>query len=321
MSNSIGAINKINLEIGPIIKGLLDDPEVIEIMLNQDGVIWAERLGKDAEEVGTMDAWRAKSFIGTVAVMTGTIINDQKPSLSCELPLDGSRFQAAIPPISTAPVFSIRKHMIKSLSLADYVTQGAMTKAQLEAIERAVIDWNDVYKPKKNILIAGSTGSGKTTLANAVIGCISETTPEDRLLILEDTREIRCRSRNHVSLKAIKGVIDLDGLLTDTLRYRPDRIIVGEVREPKPTLTMLMAWNTGHPGGVATIHANSAIDALMRVEKLVSVVSSSSQKDLIASVIDTVIFIARVAGNRMVKEVVNVKGHSNGHYLIEEVGA
>src|SRR5690554_1987792 len=104
----IGGLGKLNLDIGPVIKGLLDDPWVIEIMLNQDGIIWAERLGKDSEEVGTMEAWRAKSFIGTVAIMAGTFINDQKPTLSCELPLDGSRFQAALPPVTTAPVFAIR---------------------------------------------------------------------------------------------------------------------------------------------------------------------------------------------------------------------
>ncbi len=319
-SKSTGGLGKLNLDMGPVIKGLLDDPAVIEIMLNEDGILWAESFGAPAKEAGSMDAWRAKAFIGTVAVMTGTVINDLKPTLSCELPIDGSRFQAAIPPVSAAPVFSIRKHMIQPLSLADYITQGVMSKFQREAIEQAVFDPNDAHKPKKNILIAGGTGSGKTTLANAVIGHISEATPSDRLMILEDTREIRCRSKNHVSLKAIKGVIDLDELLTDTLRYNPDRIIVGEVRDPKPTLTMLMAWNTGHPGGVATIHANSAIDALMRVEKLVSVVSSSSQKDLVASVIDTIIFVARVAGKPSVREVVNVKGHSNGHYLIEEAG-
>lgn len=310
-------LDKLRRECRPI-QNLLDDPRVIEIMLNADGCVWAEWLGQDPVDVGRMDLLKAKSLVGTVASLAGTVINHDKPRLSCEFPLDNSRFEAMFPPVSTAPIFSIRKHLIETLSLEDYVQQGVMTKRQKEAIQRATSGTNGY--DKKNIVIAGSTGSGKTTLANAIIRYISEAHPLERLLILEDTREIQCNSRNYIALKAIDGLIDTSGLLSSTLRFRPDRILVGEVREAAPTLAMLKAWNTGHPGGLVTVHANSAVHALTRIETLISEVSMSPQKDLIADAVGLVIFIARIDGMRIVKEVAEVKGHMNGHYMIEEIG-
>lgn len=306
------AIEKLQREVGPVVRGLLDDPEVIEIILNQDGILWVERLGRDMEEVGTMLPRQAEQLMGTVAKLMETVINADRPILECELPLDGSRFEAMLPPVVAAPVFSLRKQPVKVFSLQDYVGQGAMTPLQKEVIEQAVME-------EKNILVAGGTGSGKTTFTNAVIRHISETLPAVRLVILQDTRELQCRSKNFTDLKAIRGIVDMTGLLMHTMRLRPDRIIVGEVRDGA-ALAMLKAWNTGHPGGIATVHSNSAEDALMRVESLVAEASPAPQINLVSRTVNLVVYIERREGKRTIKEIIKVTGHENGRYLTERVG-
>lgn len=302
---------KLRRELGPVVGGLLDDPDVIEIILNQDGNLWAERLGRDMERVGTMLAWQAKAMMGTVASLMETVINGTNPILECELPLDGSRFEGMLPPVVPAPVFSIRKRAVKIFSLKDYVDQGIMTHPQRALIETAIRDRN-------NILIAGGTGSGKTTLANAAIRHIAEVCPKDRLVIIEDTRELQCKSENFSSLKSTQE-ISMSDLVRSTLRLRPDRVIVGEVRDGA-ALAMLNVWNTGHEGGVATVHANSAELALMRLEQLVSQVSKSTQKELIGETVHMVVYIERRDGKRRVSELVRVNGYENGRYVTRRIG-
>lgn len=305
------AIEKAKRELGPVL-GLLEDPEVIEIILNQDGVLWVERLGRDMEEAGTMVAWQATELMGTIAKMMGTIINSDHPILECELPMDGSRFEGMIPPVVPAPVFSMRKHATRVFSLQDYVDQKIMTMGQKQVLEEAI-------KQEQNILVAGGTGSGKTTLTNALILHISQTLPKTRLVILEDTRELQCRSKNYTALKVIPGIVDMLGLLMHSMRLRPDRIIVGEVRSGA-ALALLKAWNTGHPGGIATLHANSAEDTLLRLEGLVGEASSSPQKQLIARTINMVVHIARRDGKRRVREIAKVQGYEKGRFVMEKVG-
>lgn len=304
-------LDKLTRELGPTVLGLLNDPEVIEIVLNHDGKLWTERLGRDMEQVGVMDSWQAKTMMGTVAKLMETVINSDNPIIECELPLDGSRFEGMLPPVVPAPVFAIRKHLIKVLELQDYVNQGIMTSRQKEAISTATI-------ARENILIAGGTGSGKTTLTNAVIRHISVEASTERLVILEDTRELQCKSKNFTSLKTAKS-ISMTNLLMYTMRLRPDRIIVGEVRDGA-ALAMLKAWNTGHSGGVATLHANSANAALLRLEQLILETSPTAHRELIAEAVHVVVYIERCAGKRTVKEVVRLRGYENGRYITESIG-
>jgi|SRR5687768_148829 len=302
---------KLKRELGPVVMRLLDDPEVIEIILNHDGKLWAERLGRDMEKVGTMLPWQAKAMMGTVAFLMETVINGENPILECELPLDGSRFEAMLPPVVPSPVFAIRKRAIQVFSLKDYVEQGVMTHAQRALIETAIRDRN-------NILIVGGTGSGKTTLTNAAIRHIAEASPNDRLVIIEDTRELQCESANFAPLKVTRD-IDMTGLLMSTMRLRPDRIIVGEVRDGA-ALALLKAWNTGHEGGVATLHANSSEAALIRLENLISETSSTPQRELIAEAIHVIVYIERKEGKRRIREVARVEGYDGNRYLIRQIG-
>src|SRR5687768_14913404 len=240
---------KIKRELGRDICALLDDPAVSEIMLNPSGELWVERLAQPIELIGHMDAPQAESLIGTIASNIQEAVTATKPNLECELPLDGSRFSALIPPIVEGPAFTIRKRAIMVFTLQDYVNQGIMTTSQRVAIEDAV-------RNKKNILVVGGTGSGKTTLTNAVIRCMADFTPHERLVIMEDTRELQSFSRNVVPMRSSDD-FNMAQLLKATLRFRPDRILVGEVRDGA-AWSLLQAWNTGHPGGIATVHGNSA---------------------------------------------------------------
>lgn len=297
--------------LGPEICDLLDDPTVIEIMLNPSGELWIERLGCPMEQFGRMDANQAELLLGNIASQLNEQINAQFPILECELPLDGSRFEGMLPPVVTGPTFTIRKKAIAVFSLDDYLTQGIMTQAQRRAIEYAVL-------MKQNMLIVGGTGSGKTTLTNAVIRAIVDACPADRIVILEDTRELQCDAKNAVLLRAVDHA-DMTRLLKATMRLRPDRILVGEVRD-KAAHALLKAWNTGHPGGVATLHANSALAGLTRMEQLVKESVTTPMPELIAEAVDLIVFIEKHQGSRRIKEIVRVNGYDGKGYITESVG-
>lgn len=301
---------KLRRELGPQILSWLADPTVIEIMLNPDGKLWVERLGLPMEACGEMASSQAESLMATVASTLKTQITAQEPVLECELPLDGSRFEALIPPIVSRPVFTIRKKAIEVFSLADYVAKGIMTEAQREAIAAAV-------RQRRNILVVGGTGSGKTTLTNAIIRHMSEVAPQHRLVIIEDTGELQCSAENVVQLRAVEHV-SMTRLIKATMRLRPDRILVGEVRDGA-ALDLLKVWNTGHPGGVATLHANSAQAGLTRTEQLVAEATSAPMQALIAEAIDLVVFIEKVVEKtkeiRRIGDVVSVNGHDGQRYL------
>jgi type IV secretion system protein TrbB len=307
------AINKLKVEFGPEICHLFADDRVIEIMLNPDGSLWVERLGEDMEQFGTMPPVQAECLVGTLAALNHSVVTKETPSLSCELPKEfgGARFQGAIPPVVEGPTFTIRKKAIAVFSLQDYVDRGIMAQGQREVIELGV-------RERKNILIAGGTGSGKTTLTNAVIKYISDSCPKDRIMILEDTAELQCSVKNKVVMKTSE-VMSLTALVKGTLRYRPDRILVGEVRDGA-ALDLLMAWNTGHPGGVCTLHSNSALSALSRVEQMIALVSVGPMQQTIAEAVDLVIYIEKCSGSRRVKELMRVDGFDGQRYLTQQVG-
>lgn len=164
----------------------------------------------------------------------------------------------------------------------------------------------DAIKKRKNILVVGGTGSGKTTFTNAIIDSIVRIHPNHRLIIIEDTAEIQCAAKNKLTLRATEETSMLR-LLKATMRLRPDRILIGEVRG-KEALDLLKAWNTGHPGGVATVHASSAKGGLIRMEQLIAESAAAQMKELIAEAVDIVVFIEKTATSRQIKEVIEVTG-------------
>ncbi len=298
---------KLRRELGSTVLALLDEPDVIEIMLNPDGQLWVERFGQPMEPVGEMSPSQAESLMATIASGLNTVITRENPILECELPLDGSRFEALIPPVVSAPVFTIRKKASKVFTLDEYVEAGIMTHPQKRVIEKAV-------EGRKNILIVGGTGSGKTTLTNAVIDYMTQASPDHRLVIIEDTAEIQCQAENAVILRATDQV-DMLRLLKATMRLRPDRILVGEVRGME-ALTLLKAWNTGHPGGVCTVHANSALSGLIRLEQLVAEATQAPMKALIGEAVDLVVSIEKTASGRQMKDMIGVHGFNGERYNV-----
>ncbi|MGB9165342.1 MAG: P-type conjugative transfer ATPase TrbB [Rhodomicrobium sp.] len=301
---------KLERELGDPVIGALRDASVIEIMLNPDGGLWVERFGRPMARLGEMPPHQAEAAMATLAAIHRTTITRQSPILECELP-DGSRFEGLIPPVVAGPSFCIRKRASRIFTLDDYVASGAMTLRQRELIREAALD-------HQNILIVGGTGSGKTTLVNAVIHLIAEEFPHERLLILEDTAEIQCAAPNRV-FKRTTDAIDLRRLLRSTMRYRPDRIIVGEVRGGE-CLDLLKAWNTGHPGGVATVHANDAPGGLIRLENLVAEATPAPMHKTIAAAIDLIAVIAKTsacAAGRQVQGLLRVRGHDGRDYVTQ----
>ncbi|RWJ45268.1 MAG: P-type conjugative transfer ATPase TrbB [Mesorhizobium sp.] len=301
-------IRKLQEALGDQLCVALDDATVVEIMLNPDGRLFVERLGHGVAPAGEMSAATAEVVIGSVAHALHSEADDDRPIVSGELPIGGHRFEGLLPPVVSAPTFTIRRRASRLIPLDDYVKAKVMTTCQSDIIRNAIAS-------RLNVVISGGTGSGKTTLANAVIAEIVETAPEDRILILEDTAEIQCAAQNAVALHT-SDTIDMGRLLKSTMRLRPDRIIVGEVRDGA-ALTLLKAWNTGHPGGVTTIHSNSAMSALRRLEQLTAEASQQPMQEVIAEAVDLVVSIERTGRGRRVRDVVHVERFEGGRYKTE----
>lgn len=301
-------VRKLREAMGSTICNTLDDALVVEIMLNPDGQLFVERIGEPMTSAGKLAPQAAETIIGTVAHALGTEANLNRPIISGELPIGGHRFEGLLSPIVAAPVFTIRKRATRVFPLDSYVRDKIMTEYQASVIRNAV-------ENRMNIIVAGGTGTGKTTLTNAVIEEIVRLTPDQRLVILEDTAEIQCAAENAVALHTTDAA-DMARLLKSTMRLRPDRIIVGEVRDGA-ALTLLKAWNTGHPGGIATIHANNALSALTRLEQLTAEVSLNPMPEIIGEAVDLVISIERTPKGRRVRDLLLVEGFRNGQYRIE----
>jgi type IV secretion system protein VirB11 len=272
--------------MGPEIAAALADPEVIEVMVNPDGALRLDRLGSGRCDTGTLlDPAQVERIIRLVASHGRTEVHGTSPIVSAELPPHGSgageRFEGLLPPVATGPCFSIRKPATRHYSLGDYVSDGIMSPDEARLLSLAVVE-------RRNILVAGGTSSGKTTLANALLGELAER--DERVILIEDTHELQCPAADTVALRTRSGVVSMADLVRSTLRLRPDRIVIGEVRGAE-ALDMLKAWNTGHPGGVATVHANSAVAALYRLEQLVQEAVAIVPKRLIAESIDVIAFI------------------------------
>ncbi len=300
-------VRKLEEALGDSLCATLADPGVVEIMLNPDGRLFVERLGQGIAAAGELSCAAAETVIGSVAHALQIDVDVDQPIVSGELPIGGHRFEGLLPPVVARPSFTIRRRASRLIPLDDYVSSGVMAEWQARTISEAVAS-------RLNIVISGGTGSGKTTLANAVVHQITKVAPNDRLVILEDTAEIQCAAENAVFLHTT-GSVDMARLLKSTMRLRPDRIVVGEVRDGA-ALTLLKAWNTGHPGGVATIHANSALSSLRRLEQLTAEASQQPMHQVIGEAVDLIVSIERTPLGRRVRDIIAVERFSDGDYQV-----
>jgi type IV secretion system protein VirB11 len=286
----------------------LEEPAVIEVMLNPDGRLWVDRLGEGLAATDClMSAADGERIIRLVAHHVGAEVHTGAPRVSAELPDGGERFEGLLPPVVAAPSFAIRKPAVAVFTLADYVSAGIMDAWQAEALGAAVAG-------RKNILVAGGTSTGKTTLTNALLAEVSSS--PDRVVLIEDTRELQCAAPNLVSLRTKDGVATLSDLVRSALRLRPDRIPIGEVRGAE-ALDLLKAWGTGHPGGIGTIHAGSALGTLRRLEQLIQESVVTVPRALIAETIDVIAVLVRDGAGRRLAELAEVRALDvSGEYVL-----
>jgi type IV secretion system protein VirB11 len=304
-------LRRLHADLGPLVLEALSDPHTVEVLLNADGTLWQERLGEPLREIGAMGAWQAESLLRAVAAWLNVVVTRESPLIEGELP-DGSRFAGQMPPVVSAPCFAIRKRASSVYTLGQYVDAGIMTLAQADLIRQAV-------KGRRNVVITGGVGTGKSTLVNAVLADISRQYPDERILVLEDTVELQVSSRNVVAYRTSETV-DMRRLIRMTLRMRPDRIIVGEVRGPE-ALDLLVAWNLGHEGGISTLHANHAKAALSRLRLLVSMHPDAPDpiEPLIAEARPLLIHLTRAPGGRVLREVISVEGYGPDGYHFDSL--
>ncbi len=285
--------------LGGAIAEWLADPSVIEIMLNPDGRLWVDRLAAGITDSGILlSAADGERIIRLVAHHVGVEVHGGAPRVSAELPEGGERFEGLLPPVVAAPTFAIRKPAVAVFTLSDYVSSGIMGMGAAEALKRGVAD-------RLNILVAGGTGTGKTTLTNALLAEVAKTS--DRVVLIEDTRELQCASPNLVAMRTKDGVASLSDLVRSSLRLRPDRIPIGEVRGAE-ALDLLKAWGTGHPGGIGTIHAGSALGALRRMEQLIQEAVITVPRALLAETIDLIAVLVRDGAGRRLSDLARVDG-------------
>jgi P-type conjugative transfer ATPase TrbB len=298
--------------LGPAIAAFLEDPAIVEVMLNPDGRLWIDRLSTGLADTGErLSAADGERIVRLVAHHVGAEVHAGAPRVSAELPETGERFEGLLPPVVAAPAFAIRKPAVAVFTLDDYAAAGIMTPAQAVLLRRAVAE-------RRNILVAGGTSTGKTTLTNALLLEVAKTA--DRVVLIEDTRELQCQAPNLVALRTKDGVVSLSDLVRSSLRLRPDRIPIGEVRGAE-ALDLLKAWGTGHPGGIGTIHAGTGIGALRRLEQLIHEAVITVPRALIADTINVVAVLTGRGSERRLSELVEVTGLGQaGDYAISPAG-
>jgi type IV secretion system protein TrbB len=294
--------------LGTAIAGFLEDPQVVEVMLNPDGRLWIDRLSEGLADTGErLSAADGERIVRLVAHHVGVEVHVRSPRVSAELPETGERFEGLLPPVVAAPTFAIRKPAVAVFTLQDYVAANIMSADQAMILVQAVTD-------RRNILVAGGTSTGKTTLTNALLAEVSKSS--DRIVLIEDTRELQCAAPNLVAMRTKDGVASLSDLVRSSLRLRPDRIPIGEVRGAE-ALDLLKAWGTGHPGGIGTIHAGSAIGALRRLEQLIQEAVVTVPRALIAETIDLIAVLSGRGSARRLTELAQIEGlNTDGDYHV-----
>lgn len=299
---------------GPIIDELLRDPAITDIMRNADGNLWCVKHGRGRFRVGELSAQRAESLIRQIASHMGADATREQPTVSGILPGTNARFQGVLPPVSQQPIFAIRKPAQVVYTLDDFVRDQILSARGADALRQAI-------ENRMNLLIAGATGSGKTTLGNA---CLAEPAfCRDRVVLIEDTRELQCSADDRVELVAppLLPNMPMEELVRTTLRLFPGRIVIGEVRGPE-ALTMVKAWGTGHPGGLCTIHANGPRDALYRLEDLIGEVTVTMPRRSIVRAVNLIVFIERdpnIAPGRRVTGMTRPALGPGGDYVFEDL--
>jgi P-type conjugative transfer ATPase TrbB len=298
--------------LGPAIAAWLEDPSVVEVMLNPDGRLWIDRLSSGLVETEErLAATEGERIVRLVAHHVGAEVHPGSPRVSAELPETGERFEGLLPPVVVAPTFAIRKPAVAVFTLEDYAVAGIMTVGQAVMLREAVVS-------RRNILVAGGTSTGKTTLANALLAEVAKTS--DRVVLIEDTRELQCRAANLVALRTKDSVASLSDLVRSSLRLRPDRIPIGEVRGAE-ALDLLKAWGTGHPGGIGTIHAGTAVGALRRLEQLIQEAVVTVPRALIAETIDLIAVLSGRGVARRLTELAQVDGlGADSDYALSPAG-
>ena len=283
---------------------LLQDENIFEVYINPDGKVWTDSF-RGREFTGMIvSAAQVKQIILNVAALTNQLVTDEKPALDAEIPcneyFDKCRFEGNLPGIVLSPTLNIRKHPKKIFTLEDYVEQGILTENQREIIIRAIHD-------KKNIIAAGGTKSGKTTLLNALLAEISKL--NDRVILIEDTPELQCTAADCVSMRTMR-TFSMSDCLRSVLRMTPDRIVVGEVRGGE-ALALLDAWSTGHGGGCSTVHSNSAKDTLLRLENMTARVSQNPQQATIGQAVNLIVYLKYLGKKRIVEDIIEVNGYNS----------
>jgi type IV secretion system protein VirB11 len=319
-ASALRVLRMLETAMGPTIASLLKDPEVIEIRCNADGRIYADWFDRPSSFTGeTLSAPMATQVICIVADAVDAIVGPaaMRFILDAEFPHQGFRFHGDLPPVVPAPCFNIRKRPPRIIALTEYVSAGILTEEQREVIVRAVRD-------RLNILVVGGTKTGKTTLTNAIIDEVRDL--HQRVATIEKVLELQVRAKEWHSYRVIEGVHEAPQLVEGCLRVAPDRIIVGEVRGAEIN-SMLDAWGTGHPGGICTIHSDTAtpVQALRRVETLIRKSGQVPIPELIADTIHLIVPIQALEVQtpegrrfrRVVPEIARVRGFEAGQYRFE----
>ena len=299
--------------LGDTVLAALVDPLVLEILANPDGRVILDRAGEGRRDTGTRLSAEARDrAVRLVADYVGAVVTRDDPRLAGVLPSTGERFQGLLPPLAPGPAFSIRKRPAVIWRLADYVRDGTMSGRQAEVLAEAAVE-------RRNILISGGTGSGKTTLANAILA--EPAFADDRVFLIEDTPELQCSAWDVVPVLTRRAPVPIGvgDLVREALRMRPDRIVVGEMRDGSAALETLKSWNTGHPGGLSTLHANSADDALRRLEDLALEIAVHPPRRTIGQAVDLIAHIRRTAEGRRLEAVIAVNGVSGEAYDVDVV--
>jgi len=311
--------NKLKEDLGPLVLSALSDDRIYEVLLNPDGTLWVDGY-QGKMEYGMMTAAAAKNLINTVASVADETVTSNNPSFAGELWVEFNdefklfRFQAFIPPIVTYPTFAIRKRAGQVIPLEEYVKDEVITRQQERMIK-------DSIGQRRSILVVGGTQSGKTTFCNSILDCIAQTHPQDRVIIIEDTQELRCNVKDLVTMRA-SAMKTMNDLIFDSMRMRPDRIVIGEVRG-KEAHSLIKAWNTGHHGGLSTIHANSSQSGLLRLEQLVMEAGVVPVPEAIVEAVNVLVFIQKTDNSkkgRKVTSILNLNGYDKQKgYITQEV--